>query len=180
MVLIFGFGSGQPRDLGEVAPTTCPNCHNEVYLHHVRSQKEFSLFFVPVVPYGSNEYLLCPICRHGLQLRSDQVALVNQMSTETAALRRGTFPGDYRAAVDRFWRQLGYEKLGGQIAAPAHQPASGVPSDPETLASPVGCAVRPSRGAWEAPRRGRPDRRGVHGREATRARHLMRQVRSRR
>ena len=35
MVLIFGFGSGQPRDLGEVAPTTCPNCHNEVYLHHV-------------------------------------------------------------------------------------------------------------------------------------------------
>jgi hypothetical protein len=137
MVLIFGFGSGQPRDLGEVAPTTCPNCHNEVYLHHVRSQKEFSLFFVPVVPYGSNEYLLCPICRHGLQLRSDQVALVNQMSTETAALRRGTFPGDYRAAVDRFWRQLGYEMLGGRIAAPAHQPASGVPSDPETLATPV-------------------------------------------
>ena len=25
-------------------------------------------FFVPVMPYGTDEYLVCPVCRHGLQI----------------------------------------------------------------------------------------------------------------
>ncbi len=32
MVVVFGWGTGEAQDLGEVAPTTCPNCHNEVFL----------------------------------------------------------------------------------------------------------------------------------------------------
>ena len=52
MVLIFGAGPGKPEDLGEVAPTICPNCHNEVFLHLIRSTKRVSLYFVPVMPYG--------------------------------------------------------------------------------------------------------------------------------
>jgi len=39
MVVIFGFGAGSPEDQGEVAPCICPNCHNDVFLHHVRSKK---------------------------------------------------------------------------------------------------------------------------------------------
>jgi len=39
MVVIFGFGAGKQEDLGEVAPAVCPNCHNQVFLHHVRSKK---------------------------------------------------------------------------------------------------------------------------------------------
>jgi hypothetical protein len=39
MVVIFGFGPGGPGDQGEVAPRVCPNCHNKVFLHHVRSKK---------------------------------------------------------------------------------------------------------------------------------------------
>ena len=35
MVVIFGWGGGQAKDLGEIAPTTCPNCHNHVFLHHI-------------------------------------------------------------------------------------------------------------------------------------------------
>jgi hypothetical protein len=38
MVVIFGFGAGSPEDQGEVAPCVCPNCHNQVFLHHVRSK----------------------------------------------------------------------------------------------------------------------------------------------
>ena len=48
MVLIFGWGAGQAQDFGEVAPTTCPVCHNEVFLHHVKSDKSFSLYFIPL------------------------------------------------------------------------------------------------------------------------------------
>ena len=49
MVLLFGFGPGKAEDLGEVAPIVCPNCHNEVFLHYVRSKKAVRLYFVPVV-----------------------------------------------------------------------------------------------------------------------------------
>jgi uncharacterized protein YbaR (Trm112 family) len=62
MVVIFGFGPGHPEDQGEVAPCVCPNCHNQVFLHHVRSKKSVRLYFVPVVPYGTDDYLVCPVC----------------------------------------------------------------------------------------------------------------------
>jgi hypothetical protein len=39
MVVIFGFAPGSPEDQGQVAPCGCPNCHNQVFLHHVRSKK---------------------------------------------------------------------------------------------------------------------------------------------
>ena len=54
MVVIFGFGRGKQEDLGEIAPGMCPNCHNQVYLHHFRSKKSVRLYFVPVVPYGTD------------------------------------------------------------------------------------------------------------------------------
>jgi hypothetical protein len=54
-VLLFGFGPGKAEDLGEVAPIVCPNCHNEVLLHYVRSKKSVRLSFVSVVPYGTDE-----------------------------------------------------------------------------------------------------------------------------
>jgi hypothetical protein len=60
MVIIFGFGD-DARDYGPAAPATCPNCHNIVYLHHIHSERKFSLYFVPLVPISSNEYLACPI-----------------------------------------------------------------------------------------------------------------------
>jgi hypothetical protein len=37
MGVILGFGPGRQDDLGEVAPSVCPNCHNQVFLHYVRS-----------------------------------------------------------------------------------------------------------------------------------------------
>ena len=76
MVVIFGFGAGKQEDQGEVAPGVCPNCHNQVFLHHVRSKKSVRLYFVPVVPYGTDNYLVCPICSRGLQLNGGQLPAV--------------------------------------------------------------------------------------------------------
>ena len=66
MVVIFGFGAGKQEDLGETVQTVCPNCNNQVVLHHVRSKKSVRLYFVPVVPYGTDDYLVCPICSRGI------------------------------------------------------------------------------------------------------------------
>jgi hypothetical protein len=119
-MVIFGFGAGHPDDLGEVAPCVCPNCHNQVFLHHVRSKKSVSLYFVPVVPYGTDDYLVCPVCSRGLQLSSPQLRYVRSMSSATTSVRGGRLTqAQYQAQVERFWRQLGVNPAGQQLATPA-------------------------------------------------------------
>ena len=120
MVVIFGWGAGDAQDLGEVAPAICPNCHNHVYLHHIRSEKKVSLYFVPLIPYGTDEYLACPTCRQGLQLRPEQRSEVQSMQATTSQFRRGRFPAEaYGTRVERFWRALGVAQSGHQVVRPA-------------------------------------------------------------
>lgn len=107
-MLIFGFGPGKGQDLGEVIEVTCPFCHNDVCLHHVRSKKAVRLYFVPVVPYGTDDYLMCPICGRGLQLEKQQLPLIEPMQQTTQAYRSGDLdPTAYRDQADQFWRNLG-------------------------------------------------------------------------
>jgi hypothetical protein len=114
MVVIFGWGGGEAKDLGEIAPTTCPNCRNQVFLHHIRSEKHVSLYFVPMANYGTNEYLACPICRHGIQIGPQQHAALASMRAATASYRRGALAdGAYRATAERFWAGLGVVPAGG-------------------------------------------------------------------
>ena len=146
MVVIFGFGPGQQEDLGEVAPVVCPNCHNQVFLHHVRSEKTVRLYFVPVVPYGTDDYLVCPICSRGLQLSRVQLSHVRSMSGATAAYRTGRLPeAQYQAQAGRFWRQLGVNTAGQQFPAPAPPgaPAPAPPPAPAQPASPPQAAAGP-------------------------------------
>ncbi len=120
MVVIFGWGSGEAQDMGEVAPVVCPNCHNDVFLHDIRSDKRVSLYFVPLASYGSDEYLACPICRHGLQIQQGRRPAVDRMRAATTLYRRGQLLQDYyRSQVDQFWRLLGVAPSGQQVIHPA-------------------------------------------------------------
>ena len=136
MVVIFGWASGQAQDLGEVAPTTCPNCHNQVFLHHIKSDKRISLYFIPLVPYGTDEYLACPICRAGLQLHGGQPVSVGKMQAATRAFRAGSISLEaYLPVVAQFWRELGVDASGAQILHPtsAVPPGAGADADQATL-----------------------------------------------
>jgi hypothetical protein len=120
MVLFVGWGGGVTQDLGEVAPTICPNCHNHVFLHHVHADKRISLYFVPMVPYASDAYLACPICRSGVHLKPEQVPAVDRMRASTARFRRGLVDEPaYRVAVERFWGALGVAPSGAQVLHPS-------------------------------------------------------------
>ena len=135
VVVIFGFGPGSPEDQGEVAPCVCPNCHNQVFLHHVRSKKSVRLYFVPVVPYGTEDYLVCPVCSRGLQVSGAQLRHLRSMSAATASFRAGRLPqARYMAQVEGFWRQLGLNPAGQQPLTPA-SPAAPVPAQPATAAA---------------------------------------------
>jgi zinc-ribbon family len=136
-MVIFGFGPGKQEDLGEIAPSVCPNCHNQVFFHHVRSKKRFSLYFVPVVPYGTDDYLVCPICSRGLQISSAQLPYVRSMSSAAVSFRAGRLAeAQYMAQVDRFWRQLGVSPAGQQVFAPA-SPGAAAPDRPTAPAQPA-------------------------------------------
>src|SRR3954469_15759314 len=118
MVLIFGFGPGQAQDLGEVAPVVCPNCNNNVFMHRVQTKKSVRLYFVPVVPYGTDEYLLCPVCSKGLPIPEPKLHFVGSMQAGTKAYRAGRVDeAAYRGQVANFFAQLGLAP-----AAPAPPP----------------------------------------------------------
>jgi hypothetical protein len=151
-MVIFGWGPDKQDDLGGVAPGVCPNCHNQVFFHHVRSKKSVRLYFVPVVPYGTDEYLVCPICSRGLQLSGAQLPPMRSMSSATASFRAGRFAeAPYMAQVERFWRQLGMNPAGRQMFAPASPGAAAPapPAQPRTPAQP-GPAAQPAASARPA------------------------------
>jgi hypothetical protein len=129
MVVIMGWGDARARDRGEVAPTTCPKCHNDVFMHEVHSEKQFSLYFVPLSSYGGKEYLLCPICHFGLAVEPGHKQAIDKMRAATAVYRRGRVPADqYAQTVNGFWATIGRASRGQQVlSAPASlagQPAA--------------------------------------------------------
>jgi hypothetical protein len=136
MVVILGSGPGKQEDLGEVASTACPNCHNHVFLHHVRSKKSVRLYFVPVVPYGTDDYLVCPICSRGLQISHAQLPHLRSMSDATASFRAGRLTeARYMEQARRFWRQLRVNPAGQQLLSPG-SPGATAPAQPATPAPP--------------------------------------------
>ena len=107
VVVIFGWGAGEAKDLGEIAPTTCPNCRNQVFLHHIQTKKQVSLYFIPMASYGGTEYLSCPICRHGIKLAAQHQTALKSMRSATVLYRKGGLAeAAYRASVERFWAVL--------------------------------------------------------------------------
>ena len=162
MVLIFGWGGGPVEDRGDVAPIRCPNCHNDVYFHHIHSTRQVSLFFVPVMQYGTDEYLVCPVCRQAMQIPPGHLSAVLAMHATTAAFRAGTITEpEYRARTDAFWQSMGIadrRDAGPGAPSPGRPPPSGHPR---------GSAARgPAGQPGSPPRRRYPDRRRIQRGEA--------------
>jgi hypothetical protein len=108
-----------------------------VFVHHVRSKKSVRLYFVPVVPYGTDDYLVCPVCSRGLQLSDAQLRHVRSMSAATASFRTGRLPqAQYMAQAEQFWRQLGLNPTGQQPLTPS-RPGTPPPAAPVRPAVPA-------------------------------------------
>jgi hypothetical protein len=105
----------------------------------VRSKKAVRLYFVPVVPYGTDEYLLCPVCTRGAAVSAEQHAAVGTMIGTTKAFREGRVPqATYQADVDRFWSGIGLVPQGARSA----QAAASVPSpNPPVVAAAEGSSM---------------------------------------
>ncbi len=92
---------------------------------------------MPVVPYGTDDYLVCPVCSQGLQVSDSQLRHVRSMSGATASFRAGRLPESrYMAQVERFWRQFGVNPEGQRLAAPS-TPGAPAPAQPAAPAPPA-------------------------------------------
>ena len=87
MFIIFGNRSGGVEDLGAVAPFACPNCHNEAFLHLVKTSSQATLFFVPVLTYSTQYYLACEICHLAHELDEERAKDAQTLVPLTEALR---------------------------------------------------------------------------------------------
>jgi hypothetical protein len=109
------------------------------------------LYFVPVVPYGTDNYLVCPVCSRGIQVSDSQLRHVRSMSGATASFRAGRLSqAGYMAQAERFWRQLGVNSAGQQFLTPA-SPGAPVPAQPAASvrsAAPVPPPAADDRTSW--------------------------------
>ena len=108
------------------------------------------LYFVPVLPYGTDDYLVCPVCSRGLQVKGEQVPVVRSMAKATASRRAGRLTeAAYGDRVEQFWRRLGGNPARQQPPAPAG-PGGSAPAQPATPATPATVAP-PTAAAGDAP-----------------------------
>jgi hypothetical protein len=138
MAIIFGWGGGRPKDEGPVLPIECPNCHNQAFFRLVNSRKWFRLYFIPIVPYSSKHFLICPVCTAGKQLTGNDIRRAREMVTLTNAFKAGHLTEEtYAEALSAFSEGK---------ALPAARPALGagaVVSTPPPPPPSVGPATPP-------------------------------------
>ena len=157
-MIIFGFGGGRPKDRGPVIPARCPNCGNENYLRHVSSTRWFSLFFIPLIPYSTKHFLLCPVCTQGRPLTRDQAAKAQEMATWTQRYRAGEVPHEeYAARAAEFSSSLRPLDVAGGAGLPAPpSPSTPTPAPPNAHPAHPSLGPLPDRGLPAGPRPDRP------------------------
>ncbi len=82
-MIIFGWGHRTQKDYGNTYPIHCSHCNNTRYFRLVRVMVWFELFFVPVLPYKINHYLLCPICLAGIDLEDKKLDYAKELNEIT-------------------------------------------------------------------------------------------------
>lgn len=83
-MIIWGWGRQTVKDYGPAVPFNCPNCGNFSFWRFSRRLTWFSLFFIPVIPYGWKHYLLCEVCSRGTQVSGAELKRVEELAPSTA------------------------------------------------------------------------------------------------
>ena len=90
MFIIFGWGKQIIKNIGPVFKNQCTSCGNEDYWQLLRITTWFTLFWIPVIPYGVKYFLMCPICEHGVYLEKQKYDELKILAENNSALIKGT------------------------------------------------------------------------------------------
>jgi hypothetical protein len=109
MIILFGWRT-KVKQVGPLVLIKCPQCHNDTMYQYFRTQRWFTLFFVPVLPIGvPKHFMICPICSRRLVFKrvSQERPLIDQMLSTTAAWQRHEMaPEAYDQAAAGFLQSL--------------------------------------------------------------------------
>ncbi len=101
-MIIFGWGRQTLTQLGIVYKNLCNHCHNEDYWILTRIRTWFTLFFIPVIPYSTEYFLSCPICKYGVTLNDEQVDTLKPLAELNQSLVDGKITdNEYYTAVNQ-------------------------------------------------------------------------------
>lgn len=76
MFIIWGFGKTTMKRYGEMLPKDCFRCYNKTERELVKVTTWFTLFFIPLIPYRREYYLVCPVCQAADQLSKQEFVAV--------------------------------------------------------------------------------------------------------
>jgi hypothetical protein len=127
MLLIFGMRN-RAHEHGPCVAATCPRCHNAVALSYVVVTRWFTLFFIPVIPFGRRRMLLCPICGWQREVTRQAEPLALEMIGITSQWKAHQLSDDeYARRVDAFWSFTGHD---ARDASQAPEPPGAPPAPP--------------------------------------------------
>lgn len=90
MFFIFGWGKQLRKNFGAVLNFKCSHCNNESPWNLFRISTWFSLFFIPVIPYSVEKYILCPVCQYGIKLNNEQFEKFKSIAEINNSLASGS------------------------------------------------------------------------------------------
>jgi hypothetical protein len=128
-MIIFGWGRGKTKDHGAAAPLVCPQCHNQTFYRYFSVTKWMTLFFIPVIPYSTKHFLVCPVCTRAVALDAAGRERAKQMAELTASYQAGAMSQD--EYLNRM-RGVAGDLLGGSgtPAISPTEPAAELPAPP--------------------------------------------------
>ncbi len=101
MFIIFGWGRRTIRVLGFTAAQPCANCRNTSQWKVVQVRRWFTLFFIPVIPYESRYFAMCPVCSRGIQVDAQAAQSLTAGGAVPMDGRRQPHPPQAPDAVDQ-------------------------------------------------------------------------------
>jgi len=63
LFIIWGFGKKTVKSYGLMPLRNCMRCSNATQYEVLKVTTWFTLFFIPIIPYRVERFLVCPICR---------------------------------------------------------------------------------------------------------------------
>lgn len=105
--LIFGWGHVTEKNLGDIIPMNCKNCNNSSYFKLVNIKKWFKLFFIPVFPYSSEHFIVCPIYSRCGKLWPSEIDGAKKMNEATTKFRKKEInEKEYEKQLEQFVKKL--------------------------------------------------------------------------
>lgn len=97
-MIIWGFRQTQ-KILGATIAYLCERCHNTNPFQILKVTSWFTLFFIPIIPYRTEYFIMCPICSYGYGIPKQQALdivrqVMEQNGQKNLASQNDDAPGE--------------------------------------------------------------------------------------